>query len=96
MTIVFKMCILCVCLCACVFVCVCVCFSIARHRDSAWVRACKCARLRVCSCECAYVCVYEIGPGMFPIHSDIISDLKQAFLRTFGKHAVDGRTDGRM
>ena len=34
-------------------------------------------------------------PGCSPIHSDILSDGKQAFSRVFGKRVMDGRTDRR-
>ena len=37
----------------------------------------------------------ERVPGCSPIHSDVISDRKQAFSRIFGKRVTDGPTDGR-
>ena len=46
----------------------------------------ECVRVRVCTCIC------ENGS---PIHSDNISDQKQAFSQIFEIHVIDGQMDGR-
>ena len=82
-----------VCACACACVCVCACvlqlliigipLSNCRFHPHEWVRAlastCGCARACVC------VCMKRVAECS-PIHSDIISDQKQA---------TNGQTDGR-
>ena len=73
----------------CLFECTCVIVSSGgRFSIISAARLCGCERVCVHAGERLCVCTS-------PIYSDIISDWKPAFSRTFGKHVMDGRTDGR-
>ena len=76
----------CVCVCACIVLC----FAIACHRNSA-ISLISFTRVGACVHVCLYVCVKRV-PGCSPIHSDIISYQKQAFLPIFGKR-TDRQTE---